>query len=287
MIEIKDFFDPATFTLTYVVWDPKTLDAVVIDPVWNYDPASSTLSQKSVNLLMDFLRTKPFKVSYILETHAHADHISSSQILKKLLPNTEVAINEKITQVQDIFKSLFDLPHLATDGHQFDRLLKDNEVLKAGSLSIKVLFTPGHTPACSSFLIENSVFTGDALFMPDSGVGRCDFPAGSAATLYESVTQRLFTLPDSTQTFTGHDYQPNGRPVRFQSTIGDQKTNNIHLKATRSQADFVKFRTERDKTLSTPSLLLPSVQINIDAGRLPPAHQNGKHYLSIPLSERL
>jgi len=285
VIEVKDFFDPATYTMTYVIWDPKTLDAVILDPVWDYDPASSTLNRKSFNLLKEFLSSRPFKIHYVLETHAHADHVSSSHLLREYFSGAKVAINERIREVQSIFKSFFDLSFLATDGSQFDRLLKDNEFLQAGSLEIKVLFTPGHTPACTSFLIKDCVFTGDALFMPDSGVGRCDFPGGDAAALFDSITQRLYSLPESTKTFTGHDYQPNGRPVRFPSTIKEQRLENIHLKASTSKADFVKFRMERDKTLSAPKLLLPSVQLNIDAGRLPPAHLNGKHFLSIPISE--
>jgi len=286
MIQVKEFFDPKTFTLTYVVWDPKTLDAVVIDPVLDYDPASSSTSKESFQALMGFLETQTFRVHFLLETHAHADHLTSSQLLKKAFPKAEVAINEKICTVQSVFKDIFDLPHLASDGSQFDRLFKDGETVQAGSLSFKVILTPGHTPACSSFLFEGVVFTGDALFMPDSGVGRCDFPKGDANALYDSVTQKLYTLPEETRVFTGHDYQPNGRSLQFESTIGKEKAGNIHLNGKTTRAEFVKFRTERDKTLAAPKLLLPSVQFNIDAGHYPKPHANGRSYLSIPISEK-
>lgn len=286
MITVKEFFDPKTFTLTYVVWDPKTLDAVVVDPVLDYDPASSTTSTESYQSLMRFLESQAFNVHLILETHAHADHLTSSQLLKKAFPKAQVTINDQIRVVQEIFKDVFDLTELAIDGRQFDRLLRDGEVVQAGSLSFKVILTPGHTPACSSFLFEGAVFTGDALFMPDSGVGRCDFPKGDPNKLYDSITQRLYTLPDETKVFTGHDYQPGGRPLQFESTIGKEKTGNIHLNAKTTKADFVKFRTDRDKTLAAPKLLLPSVQFNIDAGHYPKPHKNGKSYLSIPISEK-
>lgn len=284
MIQIQEFFDKATFTLTYVVWDPKTLDAVVLDPVLDYDPAASKISMESFDRLHGFLKSQPFNLHFIFETHAHADHLSSSQFLKRHFPNLQLAINERICEVQKIFKDVFDLSDLHPDGKQFDRLLKDGEIVKAGSLSFKVIFTPGHTPACTSFLIEDVIFTGDALFMPDYGVGRCDFPKGSADELYTSVSERLYSLPDSTRVFTGHDYQPNGREIRFQSTIGEQKASNIHINSKTTRDHFVAFRNDRDRTLSAPKLLLPSIQINIDAGHLPKPHSNGRHYLSIPLS---
>jgi glyoxylase-like metal-dependent hydrolase (beta-lactamase superfamily II) len=286
MIQVKEFFDAKTFTLTYVVWDPQTLDAVVIDPVLDYDPGSSTTSKESFYSLMYFLESKAFKVHLILETHAHADHLTGSQLLKQAFPTAKVTINEQIRTVQMVFKDVFDLPSLAVDGSQFDRLLKNGEVVQAGSLSFKVILTPGHTPACSSFLFEGAVFTGDALFMPDSGVGRCDFPKGDASTLYESITQNLYTLPDHTKVYTGHDYQPNGRPVQCESTIGKEKAENIHLNAKTTKSEFVTFRTERDKKLAAPKLLLPAVQFNIAAGHYPKPHSNGRSYLSIPISEK-
>nr|MBK7065412.1 MBL fold metallo-hydrolase [Deltaproteobacteria bacterium] len=224
-MNIETFFDPATFTLTYVVFDPQSRDAVVIDPVLDYDVLSSSTSTTS----------------------------------------------------------LFDLANVPTDGSQFDQLLSDGEKIEAGAMKIDVLATPSHTPACLSFQVGDAVFTGDALFIEDYGTGRCDFPSGSADALYTSVHERLYALPDATRVFVGHDYQPNGRALRFETTIGASKESNIQLRASTSRADFVKQRTSRDATLSAPRLLFQSVQVNIDAGRLPKAHANGKRYLTIPL----
>lgn len=285
MTNIKEFFDKNTWTLTYVVWNEKTRDAIVIDPVMDYDPASSKTNEDSANLVIDFLRSQDLNLHYILETHAHADHLSGSQIIKRAFPNAKIAIGEKITKVQEIFKDVFGLPaDFKTDGSQFDRLLKDGEEFQAGSIRIKTLFTPGHTPACASYYIDGNVFVGDALFMPDYGTGRCDFPAGSAVDLYHSVHNRLYELPEDTKVYTGHDYLPNGRPLKFMSTIAEEKAENIQLKAQTSLEEFVRFRTERDRTLTAPKLLLPSVQVNIDAGHLPKPEKNGKRYLRIPVS---
>ncbi len=285
MYQIKEFFDRDTWTLTYVVWDEKTKDGIVIDPVMDYDHASSKTSEKSAKVVIEFLRSKNLNLHYILETHAHADHLSGSQIIKKHFPKSQIAISEKITKVQEIFKDVFGLPQdFKTDGSQFDRLLKDGEQITAGSIKIKTLFTPGHTPACASFLIEGHIFVGDALFMPDYGTGRCDFPAGSAAELYRSIHGRLYELPDDTKVYTGHDYMPNGRPLKFMATIAEEKKENIQLNINTTVEQFVRFRTERDLTLSAPKLLLPSVQVNIDAGHLPEVTQNGKRYLKIPIS---
>ena len=281
---IKTFFDKDTFTLTYVVSDPKSRDCVVIDSVLDYDPAASSVSEHSIIELTNWLRSERLTVRMILETHAHADHVSGSQELVQRFPDAKVAIGERITSVQKVFAKVFEMPaDFHTDGRQFDRLLKDGEVVSAGTVSFKVLFTPGHTPACASYLFDDAVFTGDALFMPDYGTGRCDFPEGDAATLYDSITTRLYTLPDSTRVFTGHDYMPQGRGLRFESTIGEEKKTNIQLRAETTREQYIKFRTDRDKTLSAPRLLLPSVQINIDAGHLPPLTAKGNRMLRIPL----
>lgn len=286
-IDIKTFFDPDTFTLTYVVSDPKTKDSLIIDPVWDYDPASSKVWTSSADQVLNFVMEKDLNVHYILETHAHADHLSGAQYLKEKLPKTLIGIGTHIQKVQSVFKDVFHLnPDFPTNGEQFDVLLTEDRPLQAGSLSVKTLYTPGHTPACASYIIGDAVFTGDALFMPDFGTGRCDFPAGSAEDLYHSVHQKLYSLPDETRVFTGHDYQPNGRELRFESTIGEQKATNIHIKLETTQEEFVTFRTERDKQLSAPRLLLPSVQVNIDAGKLPPEEENGQHYLKIPVSTK-
>lgn len=287
MMRVQEFFDKATSTLTYVVWDETTRDAVVIDPVLDYDPGASTVTEDSVAKVAAFLENAKLAPHYVLETHAHADHVSGSQALKQRYPHVVVAIGERITEVQKVFKPIFDLPEsFPTDGRQFDRLLTDGKKFLAGSLCVEVRFTPGHTPACVSYVIGDAVFTGDALFMPDAGVGRCDFPQGSAETLFDSVTTKLYRLPDATRVFTGHDYLPNGRPLRFESTIGEEKNANIHLNAATTKEAFVRFRTERDRTLAAPRLLLPSVQINIDAGHLPPARANQRRYLSIPITKK-
>lgn len=285
MKQIKEFFDKNTWTLTYVVWDDQTKDAIVIDPVMDYDPASSKTSEESALEVIEFIKKNQLKLHLILETHAHADHLSGSQIIKKQYPHAQVAIGEKITKVQEIFKDVFGLPKdFKTDGSQFDRLLKDGEEFSVGSIQIKTIFTPGHTPACASYYIEGNVFVGDALFMPDYGTGRCDFPAGSAAELYRSVHGRIYELPADTKVYTGHDYMPNGRPLKFMATIAEEKANNIQLKSDTTLEEFVRFRTARDLTLAAPKLLLPSVQVNIDAGHLPEPSANGKRYLKIPIS---
>lgn len=284
MVEVKHFFDAATFTLTFVVFDSESKDAVIIDPVLDYDPQGSTISYEQTRNLVDFIDKKNLRIHYILETHAHADHLSSSQILKKHYPMAKVAIHENIKDVQQVFKNVFNFPSdFKTDGSQFDYLLKNDEAIDAGKLKIKVLHTPGHTPACASFLIADNLFTGDALFMPDYGTGRCDFPSGSAQSLFESV-QKIYKLPDSTKIFVGHDYQPNGRALEFQTTIGEEKRSNIQLNQKTEQEDFVQFRNRRDNTLKAPRLLLPSIQVNINAGQLPKVEENGKSYLKIPLN---
>lgn len=283
---VKEFFDKATWTLTYVVYDSATKDAVIMDPVWDYDPAASKMSTQSAEQVLAFVKENNLKVHYILETHAHADHVSGSQFLKEKLPGSKIGIGAKITEVQKVFKDVFNLdPNFKTDGSQFDLLLKEGEILEAGSLKIETIYTPGHTPACSSYVVDDSVFTGDALFMPDYGTGRCDFPAGSANDLYTSVHEKLYKLPDHYKVYVGHDYLPNGRALAFQSTIGEEKAKNIQLKSETQRTDFVEFRNTRDKSLAAPRLLLPSVQVNIDAGHLPQPEDNGKRYLKIPVRE--
>lgn len=285
MVKVNEFFDRRTWTLTYVVWDNISHDALVIDPVMDYDPASSKTSGESAAAVVDFLRAHELRLHYILETHAHADHLSGSQLIKRSHPSAHVAIGNKITDVQKTFKGVFGLPDgFKTDGSQFDRLLADGEEFNAGTLRVRSIFTPGHTPACASYLVEDNVFVGDALFMPDYGTGRCDFPSGSAADLYQSVHDRLYSLPENTKVYTGHDYLPNGRPLMFMATIAEQKRDNIQLKERTSLEEFVRFRTERDRGLPAPRLLLPSVQVNIDAGHLPAPAENGTRYLRIPIS---
>ena len=252
---IKEFFDKITSTLTYVVWDQLTRDAVVIDPVLDCEE------------VINFVRQNELQLHWVLETHVHADHLSGSQIFKSEFPNIKIAIGSGIKEVQETFKNILNLPNgFKTDGSQFDKLLKDNEIIEAGSLKIETIFTPGHTPACVCYLISDNLFTGDALFMPDLGTGRCDFPAASAEQLFKSVHDRIYKLPDHIQIYVGHDY-PKNRSLSFVSNIGEQKQKNIHIKVETTMQDFVKLRTERDKTLSPPKLMEPSIRANIEAGR--------------------
>lgn len=284
-MQIEAFFDARTSTLTYVVWDAETRDAVAIDPVLDYEPAASKTWTESVDQVVQFVRKHGLTLHYIMETHAHADHLSGSQLLKETFPEAKTVIGSRITEVQAVFKKVFDLPpDFPTDGRQFDILLENGSTLTAGALQIHTLFTPGHTPACATFRIEDALFTGDAIFMPDMGTGRCDFPAGSAEDLYDSITERIYTLPDATRMFVGHDYQPGGRPLQYETTVGEQKRSNKQLRADTPKADFVRFRTERDATLEAPRLLFQSVQVNVDAGRLPQPHDNQVRYLQIPIN---
>ena len=283
-MEIKAFFDKQTSTVSYVVWDRGTHDGIVIDPVLNYDVASSTFSEDSVHILTQFCREHNLNVHFILETHAHADHISGAYFLKQKIADAKIAISSEITSVQEIFKKVYNLGgEFRTDGSQFDQLLFKGDVIQAGSMNIEVIATPGHTPACSSYKIGDTVFVGDVLFMPDSGVARCDFPGGSASGLYDSVVEKLYTLPDQTRVFTAHDYQPNGRELKFETTIGESKEKNIHLNTGVTKEDFVKIRNERDQSLLAPKLILPSIFINISAGKLPEPEDNGISYLKIPI----
>jgi len=283
-MEIQTFYDPATYTLTFLVYDPSTRDAVVIDPVLDYDPLGSGTKTTSVEEVAAFIEKKRLTLHYVLETHAHADHLSSSQWLKKRF-GARIAIGARITEVQETFRGVFDLGDgFPVDGSQFDRLLADGEMVEAGSLALKVIATPGHTPACLSFLVGDAVFTGDALFTEDYGTGRCDFPKGSAAALYESVHEKLYALPDETRVFVGHDYQPGGRDVRWETTIGRSKEVNPQLRRSTKKEDFVAVREKRDAALAPPRLLWQSVQVNINAGKLPAPHANGIRYLTVPLN---
>jgi glyoxylase-like metal-dependent hydrolase (beta-lactamase superfamily II) len=282
-MQIQQFFEPKTSTLTYVVFDDVSRDAVIIDPVLDYDALTGRMTTGSADALVKFARAERLRVHHVLETHAHADHITAAQHLKRHLDAT-VVIGAHITDVQRVFHALFDLgDDVPVDGSQFDRLVHDGEVLVAGTLRVEVLATPGHTSACVSYRIADAVFTGDALFIEDAGTGRCDFPAGSADALYRSVHDTLYALPDATRVFVGHDYQPDGRALRFVTTIGASKRSNVQLRASTSREEFVRFRQVRDATLRPPHLLFPSVQLNIDAGRLPRAHKNGRRYLQVPL----
>ncbi|MBK8170227.1 MAG: MBL fold metallo-hydrolase [Sandaracinaceae bacterium] len=283
-MRVQEFFDTRTFTLTYVVFDETSKDAVIIDPVLDFDASRAETSTDSLDRVFAFVESQSLRVHYVLETHAHADHITGAQPLKERL-NAKIAIGARISEVQKIFVPLFDLSaDVSTEGEQFDRLLTNGEKFDAGSLAIEVIATPGHTPACVTYKIADAVFTGDALFIEDYGTGRCDFPGGSADVLYTSVHEGLYTLADETRVFVGHDYQPGQRALRFMTTIGESKRANIHIKTETKRTDFVRFRNERDATLSAPALILQSIQLNVNAGCLSTPHSNGRRYLTIPLN---
>lgn len=283
-MKIQHFYDTDTFTLTYVVTDEISRDSIIIDPVLDFDPASGRVNDDHFIEVVNYIKNNQLKVKAIVETHAHADHLSSSQLLKKVFPEAILGIGEKIKIVQEVFKVHFNLEDLKTDGSQFDYLFKDFEEVQFGTLKMKAIPTPGHTPACMSYQIEDAIFVGDALFMPDYGTGRCDFPKGSAHDLYHSITKNLYTLDDKTRVFVGHDYSPNGREMKFQTTIGESKKENIQLTSKTTEIEYITFREARDKMLKAPRLLLPSIQININAGHLPEKEDNGKSYLKIPLN---
>jgi glyoxylase-like metal-dependent hydrolase (beta-lactamase superfamily II) len=286
MMEIKAYFDAPTFTLTFLVWDEETKDAVVIDSVLNYNPLSSTTSTESLDEISDFVRQNGLRVHYALETHAHADHLSGAQMLKKRF-DAKTAISEHITAVQEVFKGVFDLgDELATDGSQFDKLIAHGETLQAGSLEVKAIATPGHTPACLSYLIGDALFTGDSLFMHDYGTGRCDFPKGSASDLYDSIQDRIYSLPDETRVFPGHDYMPNDRELAWETTIAKSKAENPHLRPETALEEFVSLRQERDSSLDAPRLLFQSVQFNINGGQFSKPGSTGIRYFKLPVNMR-
>ncbi len=282
-LRVQPFFDERTSTLSYVVFEPSTKDAFVIDPVLDFEPASGRVWTESVEKLAAFLDAEHLVPRFILETHAHADHLSGSQWLKQRY-GAPIAVSARIREVQEVFQGVFAWPELRTDGSQFDRLLEDDDTLFAGPLRLRALATPGHTPACMSFQVEDAVFTGDALFLDDVGVGRCDFPKGDAGALYESVTRALFTLPDETRLFVGHDYPPPGRSWQAMTTVGAAKKANVQLRADMAKAEFVEKRTARDRTLTAPRLLYPSIQVNVVAGRLPDPQAGGRRFLKLPLT---
>lgn len=282
-LKVNSFFDEVTYTLSYVVFDEKSKDALIIDSVLDYDPGSSTISTKSVDKLLEFIKLNELKLHYVLETHAHADHLTGAAEIKKRMPEVKIAINKNITKVQEVFSKVFNMKDFDSNGMQFDELLDEDNILKVGTLEVKTLFTPGHTPACSSFLIGDRLFVGDALFLPDSGTGRCDFPAGSADDLYSSITNKIYSLPDKTRVYVGHDYQPEGRELRFETTVLESKKSNIQLTEKTTKEEYIKFRATRDATLAAPRLLFPSIQVNIEGGKLPMTEDNGTSYLKMPL----
>jgi glyoxylase-like metal-dependent hydrolase (beta-lactamase superfamily II) len=280
--QIQAFFDEATNTVTYLVSDPATRQAAVIDPVLDYDHRSGKVSTASADQVLTAAAAQALDVAWILETHAHADHLSAAPYLKSRT-GALVAIGEHICDVQTIFRPVFNLDDVSGNGAEFDRLLRDGETLSIGDLTVDVLHTPGHTPACVSYRIGDAVFVGDTLFMPDYGTARADFPGGSASTLYQSI-QKLLALPPATRLFMCHDYKAPGRDsYAWESTVAEEHARNVHVHEGVSADEFVAMRQRRDSTLAAPTLLLPSIQVNIRAGRWPEAESNGVRYLKIPM----
>jgi glyoxylase-like metal-dependent hydrolase (beta-lactamase superfamily II) len=278
---VQTFFDPATWTVTYVVHDGAS--CAIVDSVLDYDPKSGRTATASADKVIGFVRSRGLKVQWILETHAHADHLSAAPYLRAQLGG-RIAIGERIRTVQGVFKQLFNLePGFRLDGSQFDHLFADGERFRIGQLEGEALHLPGHTPADMAYRIGDAVFAGDTLFMPDVGTARCDFPGGDARTLYRSV-RRLLALPGETRLFMCHDYPPAGRDPQWQTTVAEQRARNIHISDGVSEDEFVAMRTARDRTLDMPTLILPAIQVNIRAGELPPPEANGTSYLQIPLN---
>lgn len=282
--EVTSFFDDATNTVSYVVADATTKVCAVVDSLLDFDAASGRTSTQSVDSLLDFIVESDLKVDWIIDTHVHADHLSAASYVKEKLGG-RTAIGEHITRVQDVFSDIFNEGHtFHTNGSQFDHLFKDDEIYSIGSINAIALHTPGHTPACMVHVIGDAAFVGDTLFMPDFGTARCDFPGGDATQLFHSV-QRLYELPDATRTFMCHDYKANGRDhFAWESTIGEQKKNNVQVHLGVTENEFVNMRRNRDNSLKMPALIIPSVQVNIRAGQLPDPEDNGKSYLKIPIN---
>jgi glyoxylase-like metal-dependent hydrolase (beta-lactamase superfamily II) len=280
---VHGLFDAATWTVTYVVFDQEGGHCAIIDSVLDFDPKSGRTSTESADQVLAFVRQKNLTVQWILETHAHADHLSAAPYLKSKLGG-KTAIGDHITTVQRVFKGIFNLADdFQDDGSQFDHLFEPDETFAIGNLVAKAMYVPGHTLACLAYQIGDAVFVGDTLFMPDVGSARCDFPGGCAKTLYASA-RKILSLPDETRLFMCHDYPPTERAVGFQTTVAEQRAHNIHLHDGITEAEFVHMRTARDATLAMPVLILPAVQINIRAGELPPTEANGVSYLKIPLN---
>ncbi len=280
---IQHFFDSETWTYTYVVYEDVGSPCVIIDSVLNYDPKSGRTKTKSADEVIAFVKSKELQTTWILETHAHADHLTAAPYLQSQLGG-KIVIGDHITNVQTVFKGVFGLDErFDTHGAQFDYLLKDGESLSFGNLSLKALYVPGHTPACMAYEIGDAIFVGDTLFMPDVGTARCDFPGGNANMLYQSV-QKILAYPPETKLYMCHDYPPASRQAHCVTTVGEEKQHNIHVHDGITEEQFVQMRTARDKTLEMPTLILPSIQVNIRAGHFPEPDANGVSYLKIPLN---
>jgi glyoxylase-like metal-dependent hydrolase (beta-lactamase superfamily II) len=279
---IQSFFDPATFTVTYVVADPVRKRAAIIDSVLDYDPKSGRTSHTNADQVVAYVKQADLTVDWLLETHAHADHLSAAPYLQAQLGGG-IGIGQHIREVQGVFKKVFNAKDMNTEGSEFDHLFEDGQKFQIGDLEVRVMHTPGHTPACLTYVVGEDAFVGDTLFMPDYGTARCDFPGGDAATLYQSI-QKVLALPPQTRLHLCHDYPPAGREATWETTVAAQRAHNIHVHDGVTEADFVALRTARDKTLAMPVLILPAVQVNVRAGHLPPPEDNGVIYLKIPIN---
>jgi glyoxylase-like metal-dependent hydrolase (beta-lactamase superfamily II) len=280
---VRGFFDKDTWTVTYVVYESVGSPAIVIDSVLNFDQKSGRTSTQSADQLIEFIGENQLKIEWILETHAHADHLTAAPYLQSKVGG-KIAIGNHIQEVQQVFKNIFNLESaFKVDGSQFDYLINDAEEIPFGNLKFKAISVPGHTPACLAYEVVDAVFVGDTIFMPDVGTARCDFPGGNASTLFHSI-KKLLSKPDETRLFLCHDYPPTDRPIAFQTTVAAQRAQNIHIHDGVNEAQFVEMRTSRDRGLEMPTLLLPSIQVNIRAGHLPPNEDNGVSYLKIPLN---
>lgn len=281
--EVLAFFDGDTNTFSYVVKDPQSQHCAIIDPVLNFDYASGTVSFEGADAIINHIKKHHLKVDWLIETHVHADHLSSAPYIQDKLGG-KLAVGEHIRTVQDTFGKIFNAgTDFERDGSQFDHLFTDNETYRIGQLDCRALHTPGHTPACMAHIIGDAIFVGDTLFMPDAGTARADFPGGDAATLYDSI-QRLLDLPDHYRMYMCHDYCPDGRELEYQTTVGEQRRSNIHVGEGKSKSAFVKMREQRDSTLDMPHLILPSLQVNMRAGQFPAAEDNGEVYLKVPIN---
>lgn len=280
---VQGFFDEATFTITYLVADEDSGEAVIIDPVTEYDAGRAKLASTPIDLVLDVATDKGFRITRVLDTHAHADHLSAADYVRRKT-GARYGIGGRITEVQTVFKTLFNAKDVNTNGVVFDDLFADGETFKVGDLDAKVIATPGHTPACVTYVIGEAAFVGDTMFMPDYGTARTDFPGGDAGTLYDSI-QKILSLPVETRVFVGHDYLPEGRTdYVWETTVAEQKAKNIHVHDGISREQFIEMRNTRDAKLAPPRLIMPSLQVNIRAGQLPPAEDNGKQYIKIPVS---
>ena len=279
--EVTGFYDPRTGTVQYVVADPATKACAIIDPVYDFDEKSGQTATRHADRLLAFVAERGYRLAWILDTHPHADHFSAAAYLKERT-GAPTAIGAKVTEVQALWKDFYNWPDFPADGSQWDRLFADGEHFRIGDIDVAVMHSPGHTLASVTYVIGDAAFIHDTLFMPDSGTARCDFPGGSAPALWRSI-RAILALPDDTRLFTGHDYQPNGRPARWESTIAEQKAANTHLTQYPTEAAFVAAREARDRTLPMPRLILHALQVNTNGGRLPEPEANGRRYLKIPL----